>query len=190
MERTYTVERAAHARAVATANGRRVGRPTVVDPDKLAYAAHLRDRGTPIAEIVAKTGITRASLYRHLPPRPTPPQTAAAGEVAEQTVIELPEPDVQPAEPAPTLESELTAAPEVRLLGKRAHRGGELLESITWPAGYSPACPSCAHPTTGLEEQYARVRSHREPVIVALAQPCGCLVDEHVVDLQLGAPVS
>ncbi len=70
MERTYTVERAAHARAVATAKGRRVGRPSVVDPDKLAYAEHLRESGHTIAEIVAKTGIARTSLYRHLPPRP------------------------------------------------------------------------------------------------------------------------
>ncbi len=31
MERTYTLERAAHARAVATAKGRRVGRPVTVD---------------------------------------------------------------------------------------------------------------------------------------------------------------
>jgi DNA invertase Pin-like site-specific DNA recombinase len=77
MERTYTVERAAHARAVAAAKGRRVGRPSVVDPDKLAYAAHLRDAGHTIAEIVAKTGIARSSLYRHLPPRPAEPVTAA-----------------------------------------------------------------------------------------------------------------
>ncbi len=63
MERTYTVERAAHARAVATAKGRRVGRPSVVDPDKLAWAAHLRDTGASIAEIVTKTGITRTTLY-------------------------------------------------------------------------------------------------------------------------------
>ena len=77
MERTYTVERAAHARAVATAKGRRVGRPSVVDPDRLAYAAHLRDTGHTIAQIVAKTKITRSSLYRHLPPRPPEPVTAA-----------------------------------------------------------------------------------------------------------------
>ena len=70
MERTYTLERAAHARAVATAKGRRVGRPTVVDPDKLAYPVPLRDAGHSIGEIVAKTGIARTSLYRHLPPRP------------------------------------------------------------------------------------------------------------------------
>lgn len=70
MERTYTLERAAHARAVATAKGRRIGRPPLVDPDKLAYAAHLRDAGRTIAEIITKTGIPRTSLYRHLPPRP------------------------------------------------------------------------------------------------------------------------
>ncbi|MEX5304859.1 recombinase family protein [Kocuria sp. CPCC 205258] len=76
MERTYSLERAAHARAVATAKGRRIGRPSVVDPDKLAYAAHLRESGHTIAEIVAKTGITRTTLYRHLPPRPAEIVTA------------------------------------------------------------------------------------------------------------------
>ena len=79
MERTYAIERAAHARAVATAKGRRIGRPVLVDADKLAYAAHLRDSGDTIAEIVAKTGIARSSLYRHLPARPTPSLTAAEG---------------------------------------------------------------------------------------------------------------
>jgi DNA invertase Pin-like site-specific DNA recombinase len=77
MERTYTLERAAHAWAVATAKGRRTGRPSVIDPAKLAYAVHLRQAGHTIAEIVANTGITRTSLYRHLPPRPSEPVTAA-----------------------------------------------------------------------------------------------------------------
>jgi len=76
MERTYTVERAAHARAVATAKGRRVGRPVLVDASKLAYAVHLRESGHTITEIVAKTGIPRTSLYRHLPPRPIEQLTA------------------------------------------------------------------------------------------------------------------
>jgi DNA-binding phage protein len=50
----------------------------VIDPHKLAYAAHLRDVGDDtITEIVAKTGITRSSLYRHLPPRPPESVTAA-----------------------------------------------------------------------------------------------------------------
>jgi len=82
MERTYTLERAAHARAVATAKGRRVGRPVTVDPTKLDYAAHLRAAGHTIAEIVTKTGIPRTSLYRHLPPRPPEPVTAGELPVA------------------------------------------------------------------------------------------------------------
>lgn len=181
MERTYTVERAAHARAVATANGRRVGRPNVVNPDKLAYAAHLRDRGATIAEIVTKTGITRASLYRHLPPRTTQPLTAAVA--PEQTAIAVSEPDSQPAASEP----ELPTVPEVHLIGKTARSGGELLEAITWPTGYSPTCPGCEHPTTGLEEQYASVRGIRELVVVALAHPWGCLVDDHAAAMQAGA---
>lgn len=77
MERTYAIERAAHARAVATSKGKRVGRPSVVDPTKLAYAEHLRNQGHSIREIVEKTGITRSSLYRHLPPRPAGQLTSA-----------------------------------------------------------------------------------------------------------------
>ncbi len=76
MERTYMLERAAHARAVATAKGRRVGRPIMVDAAKLEYAAHLRDTGSTVAEIVTKTGIPRTSLYRHLPVRPAVTLTA------------------------------------------------------------------------------------------------------------------
>jgi len=76
MERTYTLDRAAHARAVATAKSRRVGRLVTVDQDQLDYAAHLRTAGHTIAEIVTKTGIPPTSLYRHLPPRPTEQFTA------------------------------------------------------------------------------------------------------------------
>jgi len=63
------LEHAAHARAVATAKVRRIGRPSLVNPNQLDYARRLRDEGATIAEIVAETGITRTSLYRHLPPR-------------------------------------------------------------------------------------------------------------------------
>ena len=83
MERTYTLERAAHARAVATAKGRRIGRPSVVDADKLAYAVHLRETGHTMAQIVAKTGITRTTLYRHLPPRPVESVTVESVTAAE-----------------------------------------------------------------------------------------------------------
>jgi DNA invertase Pin-like site-specific DNA recombinase len=85
MERTYAIERAAHARSVATAKGRRVGRPVMVDAHKLAWAEHLRDGGHTIAEIVKMTGIARSSLYRHLPPRP-PEAVTAAGPVSQDRV--------------------------------------------------------------------------------------------------------
>ena len=84
MERTYTAERAAHARAVASRLGRQVGRPSLLDPAALAFAVQLRDRGHTMAQIVAKTGMTRSSLYRYLPPRPPAPLTAA--EQAQQAV--------------------------------------------------------------------------------------------------------
>lgn len=67
-ERTYATERASHARAVATANGRRTGRPSVVDPAKLEHAALLRAKGSSIQEFTTKTGLKRTTLFRHLPP--------------------------------------------------------------------------------------------------------------------------
>lgn len=83
MKRTNMLERAAHARAVATAKGRRVGRPSVVNPNQLDYARRLRDEGETITQIVAKTGITRTTLDRHLPPRP--PESLTAVPAIKQT---------------------------------------------------------------------------------------------------------
>ncbi len=166
MERTYSLERAAHARAVATAKGRRIGRPVLVDPAKLAYAAHLRDTGHSITEIITKTGIARTSLYRHLPPRPPEQLTVAA----------LPGPtDHQPrSRTIPSTAVHSAAA--------------ELLEAVDWPDGYQPPCPACTRPTIGLREQWARRAGVREPVIVVRACPCGCAVDEHAAQLQQAAP--
>jgi len=79
MERTYTAERAAHARAVAVAKGRSVGPPVQVTAKQLTHARLLRDTGASMAEISADTGLTRPTLYRHLPPR-----TAAADENAAE----------------------------------------------------------------------------------------------------------
>jgi DNA invertase Pin-like site-specific DNA recombinase len=84
MERTYSLERAAHARSVAQAKGRRVGRPVVVTANQIDYALHLRDTGSSIADIVAKTGIPRTSLYRHLPPRSIESVTASGGAAADR----------------------------------------------------------------------------------------------------------
>lgn len=64
---------------MATAKGRPVGRPSVVNPNQLDYARRLRDEGNTIAEIVLKTGIARTSLYRHLPARPVASVTLEPG---------------------------------------------------------------------------------------------------------------
>lgn len=78
MELTFNRERAAHARSVAASNGRQVGRPSVVDPTQLSYAVHLRDvESLSMTEIAAKTGLARATLYRHMPPRPDVVPTAS-----------------------------------------------------------------------------------------------------------------
>ncbi|MFZ2177961.1 MAG: recombinase family protein [Rhodococcus sp. (in: high G+C Gram-positive bacteria)] len=96
MERTYAVERAAHARTVAIEKGRRVGRPSVVTDAQLAYATSLRDGGATIPEIVAKTGLTRSTLYRHLPPRPAEALTAAPDPIEE-----TPSPSMVASAPSP-----------------------------------------------------------------------------------------
>ena len=66
MERTFTAERAAHARAVAEAAGRRVGRPVAHPADKIDYARLLKQQGGSLGEIAAKTGIPKTSLHRYL----------------------------------------------------------------------------------------------------------------------------
>ena len=76
MERTYTLERAAHARSVATAKGRRLGRPTVIDAEQLDYASHLRDTGAHDQRNPRqKRNHPAPALYRHLPPREPEPLT-------------------------------------------------------------------------------------------------------------------
>jgi DNA invertase Pin-like site-specific DNA recombinase len=68
MERTFTAERAAHARTVAEAKGRRIGRPTAWPDDKIDYARLLREQGKSLGEIASKTGIPKTSLHRYLGP--------------------------------------------------------------------------------------------------------------------------
>ncbi|MGC5033060.1 recombinase family protein [Micromonospora sp. DT229] len=66
MERVFTAERAAHARAVAQAQGRQVGRPMAHPPERIEYARLLHAQGNSLSQIVAKTGIPKSSVRRYL----------------------------------------------------------------------------------------------------------------------------
>jgi DNA invertase Pin-like site-specific DNA recombinase len=66
MERTFTAERAANARAVAESKGRHVGRPVAHPADKIEYARLLKAQGASLGTIAAKTGIPKTSLHRYL----------------------------------------------------------------------------------------------------------------------------
>lgn len=82
MERTYTAERAAHARAVAEAAGRRVGRPVAHPADKIEYARLLKGQGASLGQIATKTGIPKTSLHRYLYQAPT--RTVVCTECGDQ----------------------------------------------------------------------------------------------------------
>jgi DNA invertase Pin-like site-specific DNA recombinase len=68
LERDIIHERTMAGLAAARAQGRRGGRPTVMDPDKLAAAKARRERGESPTAIAKALGISRASVYRHLGP--------------------------------------------------------------------------------------------------------------------------
>ena len=77
MERTYAAERAAHARSVAEAHNRHVGRPIAHPADKIEYARLLRGQGQSYGEIRAKSNIPKASLHRYLTPPRLQPDSAS-----------------------------------------------------------------------------------------------------------------
>jgi DNA invertase Pin-like site-specific DNA recombinase len=66
LERDIIHERTAAGLAAARAQGRNGGRPTVMDPDKLAAARARRERGDSATQIAKALGVSRASVYRHL----------------------------------------------------------------------------------------------------------------------------
>jgi DNA invertase Pin-like site-specific DNA recombinase len=70
MERTFTMERAAHARDVARAAGRHIGRPIAHPAAKIEHARLLKAHGDSLSVIARKTGIPKTSLHRYLTPIP------------------------------------------------------------------------------------------------------------------------
>jgi len=70
LERDITHERTMVGLAAARAQGRTAGRPTVMDPDKLAAAQARRASGESPTQIARALGVSRASIYRHLAATP------------------------------------------------------------------------------------------------------------------------
>jgi DNA invertase Pin-like site-specific DNA recombinase len=66
LERDIIHERTMAGLVAARAQGRRGGRPVVMDADKLAAAKARRERGESPAQIAKALGVSRASVYRHL----------------------------------------------------------------------------------------------------------------------------
>jgi DNA invertase Pin-like site-specific DNA recombinase len=87
MERTFTAERAANARAVAEANGRHVGRPVAHPPEKIEYARLLKAQGHSLGAITAKTGHPE-DLPAPLPHR-RPRRSAVSGHPARAPYVSL-----------------------------------------------------------------------------------------------------
>jgi DNA invertase Pin-like site-specific DNA recombinase len=84
MERTYTLERAAHARAVATAKGRRIGRPSVIDEHNSPTQRTCAMLVTPSPRLSLRPGSpapvsTGTSRCDH--PSPSPPPAPILAEV-------------------------------------------------------------------------------------------------------------
>jgi len=66
LERDIIHERTMAGLVAARGQGRNGGRPTVMDPDKLAAAEARRARGESPTQIAKALGVSRASVYRHL----------------------------------------------------------------------------------------------------------------------------
>jgi DNA invertase Pin-like site-specific DNA recombinase len=67
-ERDLIRERSLAGLAAARARGRNGGRPSVMTPAKIARARELyEERDLTVAEIAKTLGVSRASVYRHLP---------------------------------------------------------------------------------------------------------------------------
>lgn len=94
MERTFTAERAAHARSIAEANDRHIGRPIAHPEDKIEYARLLKAQGDSLGAIATKTGIPKTSLHRYL----TAPQPTARPAANERTPTTSPTQTSAPAE--------------------------------------------------------------------------------------------
>ena len=86
LERDLIHQRTLAGLDAARRQGRVGGRPTVMDADKIAAGRARRARGESPTQIAKARGVSRATYYRHLAPRPDPthhttgdPPTPAGG---------------------------------------------------------------------------------------------------------------
>jgi DNA invertase Pin-like site-specific DNA recombinase len=66
MECAFAAERADHARTVAEAKGRRIGRSRAHPPEAIEHAQLLRAAGHSLGAITTTTGIPKSSFHRYL----------------------------------------------------------------------------------------------------------------------------
>lgn len=81
-EREIIRERTVAGLEAARARGRLGGRPSTMTADKLRVAQQMYDSRQHTVAAIAKTvGMSRASIYRHLAPKPEPARVVADGDV-------------------------------------------------------------------------------------------------------------
>jgi DNA invertase Pin-like site-specific DNA recombinase len=66
LERDTMIERTRAGLAAAAANGRKGGRPRIVDDAAATKARNLREKGVAATEIAKMLGVSRATVYRYL----------------------------------------------------------------------------------------------------------------------------
>lgn len=66
-ERSFIKDRTKAGLAAAKAQGRTGGRPTVITDDLLSVAKARKAKGESVNAIAKALGVSRATLYRHLP---------------------------------------------------------------------------------------------------------------------------
>jgi len=66
LERDTMIERTRAGLAAAAANGRKGGRPRIVDDATATKARNLREKGVAATDIAKMLGVSRATVYRYL----------------------------------------------------------------------------------------------------------------------------
>ncbi len=187
-ERALIRERQREGIALAKGRGVYRGRQHALTP---AQAEQLRARvaaGDSKAAVARDFAISRQTVYQYLTPTAIVDGSAElAAVLATLPADERPLPSVVSYDEL--FPSRVSAAERVSArpttTTTTSHAVDGILGSVTWPDSYRPACPHCQQPIQGLREKSSRHRDQH--IVLTLAEPCGCGVDDHAVILQAGA---